>query len=227
MIPHSADVDAAFLDAVAGVRSAAPADFPNGLVAINDWIGGHAMAAVIGPGEELAAEYRRRGHAFLYDAKLFAETGDRLRVLVDRVACHEVAHMVTTNQRARGVAARLDGLATERPGTEDAFAAARRHPPAWAGAFHILAERLQKYRPYRDDLARSVERCLRRHGYLRQELARVCRGHDENRPLRELLEVGSVAASLLELMLPTVDQRAARMVAEGTYSYGIPTGVAG
>jgi hypothetical protein len=134
--------------------------------------------------------------------------------------------MLTTNQRARGVAPRLDGLATERPGTEDAFKAARLHPPAWAGAYHILAQRVEGYRRYRQELAKSVERCLRLHGYSRQELARVCRGYDETRPLRELLEAGGVAATLLELMMPNVEQRAAIMVAEGTYSNGIPTGVA-
>lgn len=226
MNPPLATVDEAFRNAVAGIRSATPADFPNGLVAINDWLGGHAMAAAIGPGEELAAEYRRRGAAFLYDARHFTTTGTALGVLVDRVACHEVAHMLTTNQRARGVGVRLEAIAADKPGTEDAYKAARLHPPAWAAAFHILAQRVEGYRRYRHELARSVERCLRRHGYCRQELARVCRGHDESRPLREILEAGSVATSLLELVCPNVEQRAAIMVAEGTYSSGIPTGVA-
>lgn len=226
MNPPLAIVDAAFRDAIAGIRSATPHDFPYGLVAINDSLGGRAMAVAIGPGEELAAEYRRRGAAFLYDARHFTATGTSLGVLVDHVSCHEVAHMLTGNQRARGVANRLDALGTEAPGTEDAYKAAKLHPPAWAAAFHILAERVERYRRYRQELARSVARCLRRHGYSRQELARVCRGHDENRPLRELLEAGSVAATLLELVCPNVEQRAAIMVAEGTYSSGIPTGVA-
>lgn len=231
--PPRTPVERAMADAAALVRVASPEDWPGGFVIVDErlptGIGGVAVGGGLGVAGALGL--RDGVRAVLVNARHYLATPDAPAdadlANLERAACHEAAHALTTPDISPAVAGRLLERVEPLVGGYAAITVARQHDPRWAAAYSLLVARGAAFRPARRGalLREYAARDLARYGYAAVEVERVTRGANPAVPLRRLLERGGPAAALLANVLPNDDTRAAAVVAAGIVRGTQPTGV--
>lgn len=209
-------------DAAHAIMAATPADWPGGFVVVNEALSAGGLGRCVADGAGVAATYGRRDGRWavlVAVARCVFDLDDPPPAAVARLestVCHEAAHaLVGQAATAEAVEGALAN-ATTTLATYSANRVAELHPPTWAAAFWILANRVARYRPRHgvalvDDAARD----LARYGFTAGDLETVTRGVGADVSLRGLLAAGGPAAELLELRLPGVDERAVAVAAAG------------
>lgn len=218
-------------NAAALVRVAAPNDWPGGFAVVADRLPGRTVGVAVGAGRGVATLYRLRPgvHAVVVDPwKVCRDVATPTAaevVALEATALHEAAHALTNpDTTPEHAGTLLDDMAEVVP-TYTPAKVAEHHGPRWAAALWVLAERALAVRPRsRAELMARVAVDVARYGYTPATLATLVAGVEPGAGLRDMLEPGGPADTLLCARLPDESTRAETIVAAGVVKAGTEVG---